>query len=112
MAGSNPWETKNRPDTGTAGLVEPGRPFPLGRHWVRSAGVKFNVMGSQSLARANDRRMLEYFISLNGGAADHWEALGHMARNPEVRDLLLETAVTQRKLTRSLSEMLPKYVMP
>lgn len=74
--------------------------------------MKRDMMGSQALSQAVDRRLLEYLVSLNDGASDQWEALGRTARDPEVRDLLAKTAAMQRKAARTLGELLPRYLTP
>lgn len=70
------------------------------------------VESPEAVNRAADRRILEYFISLNAGAADHWEATGRGARHPDVRNLLAHTAAMERKVARQLAGMLPRFLSP
>lgn len=70
------------------------------------------MQGQEAMSRAADRRILEYFISLNSAAADQWEALGATARHQEVRDLLVHTATLERKFARSLADLLPRFIAP
>ena len=73
-------------------------------------GRDTTMLSSAALSRASDRRILEYFISLNAAAADQWEGLGVTAEHPQVRDLFVETAGMQRKLVEGLSDMLPRFL--
>lgn len=67
-----------------------------------------DVLSPEGLGRATDRRLAEYFITLNDAAAAQWEHAAHTAAAPEVQKLLRATAAMERRLVDGLRLLLPR----